>query len=410
MSTEYFEQNVSARRSPGERASLAPWVVAHEEVLEIAREHAGLERARARPCCARTASVCNSTSARAPSQNTPTAASATVIGRPRTSSERPRPSSSGPSSHERSSLDAPTSGTPARVEPGVRHEVCASVPLVFPKGVLARAHASVVQAGYPCMGTCSARQGKTGFILLVAAARAGSLRRCDKATSDLVGSRSLRHCPAGPKHVQARFGGARSARRPGLRPGWVPSGGTSFAVDAKRRVTEPAPHWRSPGVLRALGDPMQHSSKYSRSHQALVARRAVGMRSALTPPEAALWAHLRSRQLGVWFRRAVVIGPCVADLAAIDETARRRRRKRSHAAHRCQCPRASALARLGWRVLRVPGSARHVAPRWPRSLSCSKVCADSRHLWTAADLASPCRLGADHFIASVGSRRRAQWR
>jgi hypothetical protein len=40
---------------------------------------------------------------------------------------------------------------------------------------------------------------------------------------------------------------------------------------------------------------MQQSSKYTRRHDAVVAQHAAHMRSALTPSEAALWAHLRQR-------------------------------------------------------------------------------------------------------------------
>ena len=44
MSTEFFEHEASARRVSGERANLAPWVVAHEGVLEVTRERGRLER------------------------------------------------------------------------------------------------------------------------------------------------------------------------------------------------------------------------------------------------------------------------------------------------------------------------------------------------------------------------------
>jgi very-short-patch-repair endonuclease len=100
---------------------------------------------------------------------------------------------------------------------------------------------------------------------------------------------------------------------------------------------------------------MQQSSKYSRSHQAGVVRHAASMRSALTPSEEALWAHLRGGQLGVWFRRQVVVGRFVADFAAasaklvveVDGSAHARRAG-------ADARRDRALARLGWRVLRVP--------------------------------------------------------
>lgn len=97
------------------------------------------------------------------------------------------------------------------------------------------------------------------------------------------------------------------------------------------------------------------SSKYSRLHQALVVRHAASMRSALTPSEAALWVHLRGGQLGVWFRRQVVVGRFVADFAAasakliveVDGSAHARRSG-------ADARRDQALAQLGWRIVRVP--------------------------------------------------------
>jgi very-short-patch-repair endonuclease len=77
------------------------------------------------------------------------------------------------------------------------------------------------------------------------------------------------------------------------------------------------------------------------------------MRAALTPSEAALWLHLRGGQLGVWFR----VGRFVADLAAasvklvveVDGTAHARRAA-------ADARRDRALARLGWRVVRLPAA------------------------------------------------------
>jgi very-short-patch-repair endonuclease len=100
---------------------------------------------------------------------------------------------------------------------------------------------------------------------------------------------------------------------------------------------------------------MQQSSKYSRSHQALVVRRAVGKRSALTPPETVLWAHLRSRQLGVWFRRQVVLGRFIADFAAVSAKLVVEVDGSTHARRAgADARRDRALARLGYRVLRLP--------------------------------------------------------
>ena len=44
MLTETFEHEVSVCQGAGDRAELAPWVVAHEGVLEVARERGRLER------------------------------------------------------------------------------------------------------------------------------------------------------------------------------------------------------------------------------------------------------------------------------------------------------------------------------------------------------------------------------
>jgi very-short-patch-repair endonuclease len=102
---------------------------------------------------------------------------------------------------------------------------------------------------------------------------------------------------------------------------------------------------------------MQASLKCSRARQAAVVRHAAAMRSAVTPSEAALWVHLRGGQLGVWFRRQVVIGRFVADFAAasaklvveVDGSCHARRGV-------ADARRDRALARLGWRVVRVPAA------------------------------------------------------
>ena len=92
------------------------------------------------------------------------------------------------------------------------------------------------------------------------------------------------------------------------------------------------------------------------AHQLSVARgRALALRHAPTVTEALLWAALRARQLGVTFRRQVVLGSFIADFAASEcrlvvevdggyhalTVARDGRRDRD-------------LAKLGYRVVRVP--------------------------------------------------------
>jgi very-short-patch-repair endonuclease len=51
---------------------------------------------------------------------------------------------------------------------------------------------------------------------------------------------------------------------------------------------------------------------------ALLAERALLIRAAPTPSEARLWSALRGRQLGVQFRRQVVIGECIVDFLAAE--------------------------------------------------------------------------------------------
>jgi len=86
---------------------------------------------------------------------------------------------------------------------------------------------------------------------------------------------------------------------------------------------------------------------------ALLDERARGMRAALTPSEAALWAHLRGR-LGVVFRRQVLLlGRFIADFLAAAE----RLVIEVDGGHHVERGRADArrdalLARAGYRVLR----------------------------------------------------------
>lgn len=78
------------------------------------------------------------------------------------------------------------------------------------------------------------------------------------------------------------------------------------------------------------------------------------MRSALTPSEQALWALLRDKQLGVWFRRQVPIGRFIADFAAVGVRLVVEVDGGYHANRRAaDARRDRALARLGYRVLRL---------------------------------------------------------
>ena len=82
---------------------------------------------------------------------------------------------------------------------------------------------------------------------------------------------------------------------------------------------------------------------------------AYELRSAPTWSERLLWARLSGSQLGVGFRRQLVIGPYIVDFAAprvrlvveVDGGYHRER-------ERADARRDRALEGLGWRVLRVP--------------------------------------------------------
>jgi very-short-patch-repair endonuclease len=80
-------------------------------------------------------------------------------------------------------------------------------------------------------------------------------------------------------------------------------------------------------------------------------------RSSLTPSETALWLLIKGGQTGVWFRRQVVVGGrYIADFVApiarlvveVDGAYHERRRA-------ADARRDRALARLGYRVLRLEG-------------------------------------------------------
>jgi very-short-patch-repair endonuclease len=78
------------------------------------------------------------------------------------------------------------------------------------------------------------------------------------------------------------------------------------------------------------------------------------MHSAPTPSEQALWAMLRGKQLGVWFRRQVPLGRFIADFAAVGARLVVEVDGGYHADRRAaDARRDRALARLGYRVLRL---------------------------------------------------------
>jgi very-short-patch-repair endonuclease len=109
---------------------------------------------------------------------------------------------------------------------------------------------------------------------------------------------------------------------------------------------------------------MRPSSKYSRARQALVIERAAVLRSAPTASEQALWALLRGKQLGVWFRRQVPLGRFIADFASVGARLVVEVDGGYHAGRRAaDARRDRALARLGYRVLRLESSLVREHPR-----------------------------------------------
>ena len=100
---------------------------------------------------------------------------------------------------------------------------------------------------------------------------------------------------------------------------------------------------------------MQRQSRQQLKRQILLTQRAHEMRCQLTPSEAALWVALSRKQLGVAFRRQVLIGNrYIADFLApsaklVVEVDGGYHRQRVTADAR----RTRVLERLGFRVLRL---------------------------------------------------------
>jgi very-short-patch-repair endonuclease len=108
------------------------------------------------------------------------------------------------------------------------------------------------------------------------------------------------------------------------------------------------------GAKEAL---MQHRAPVPAHTAQLLSQRAFDMRSALTLSEARLWSRLRARQLGVQFRRQVVVGRFVVDFLApaaglaveVDGGYHASRRRADEQRDR-------KLRRLGYRLLRLPST------------------------------------------------------
>jgi very-short-patch-repair endonuclease len=87
----------------------------------------------------------------------------------------------------------------------------------------------------------------------------------------------------------------------------------------------------------------------------LLAARAHALRSALTPSEERLWQAIRSRQLGVSFKRQVVLGSVIVDFCApaarlVVEVDGGYHARRGGADRRWD----RTLTRAGYRVVRLP--------------------------------------------------------
>jgi very-short-patch-repair endonuclease len=92
----------------------------------------------------------------------------------------------------------------------------------------------------------------------------------------------------------------------------------------------------------------------SLARQQLLAARASGMREFGSEPELRLWRAIRASQLGIRFRRRVVIGSAIVDFVApsaglvVEVDGATHALTRGHDARRDR-----ALVRRGYRVLRI---------------------------------------------------------
>jgi len=86
-------------------------------------------------------------------------------------------------------------------------------------------------------------------------------------------------------------------------------------------------------------------------------QRARALRREMSPPEQALWRHLRAGRLGVKFQRQVVLAPYIADFAARSERLVIELDGDSHAATAAyDDARTAALGLRGYRVIRFTNS------------------------------------------------------
>jgi very-short-patch-repair endonuclease len=108
-------------------------------------------------------------------------------------------------------------------------------------------------------------------------------------------------------------------------------------------------------ICWAPGHVMPNQSRQQLNRQIILTQRAHEMRRQLTPSEAALWSQISRNQLGVAFRRQVVIGnryivdflaPSITLAVEVDGPYHARRVG-------ADARRERFLARLGYRVLRL---------------------------------------------------------
>jgi len=95
--------------------------------------------------------------------------------------------------------------------------------------------------------------------------------------------------------------------------------------------------------------------RFRENRRELLEGRAAAMRSDMNGVEAALWRELSGSKLGVAFRRQVVVGEFIADFLAPSVKLIVEVDGRCHASRvRSDARRDNRLARLGFRVLRLP--------------------------------------------------------
>lgn len=98
-----------------------------------------------------------------------------------------------------------------------------------------------------------------------------------------------------------------------------------------------------------------HRVAISHKRRSLLESRARELRSRLTPSEAALWNAISRSQLGVHFRRQHNIGRFIVDFVAVRPRLVVEVDGGYHASRKsADARRDRALARAGFRVLRIP--------------------------------------------------------